>query len=132
MPTYRNDGDRPKYTVPPGGTIATEQIIVDSDLTKISEAPLWAPLKFSQTYNLTAGATQEVSIPTPNFDMYVVILQNTGGVNIYNGTSDTLAILLPNQLASFNTHGKIETLTLEAINDCTVTVAIFSEEVNIE
>jgi len=132
MPTYRNDGDRPKYTVPPGGTIATEQIIVDSDLTKISETPLWAPLKFSQTYNLSAGATQEVSVPTPNLDMYIVILQNTGGLNIYNGASDTLAVLLPNQLASFNTHGKIETLTLEAINTCTVTIAIFSEEVNIE
>jgi len=136
MPTYKNISDQIQYVdgkfIRPNETIETEQIITDPDFQKISDDPIWSPLKFSQTYNLTAGATQEVSIPTPDFDMYVVILQNTGGVNIYNGTSDTLAVLLPNQLASFNTYGKIETLTLEAINDCTVTIAIFSEEVNID
>jgi len=131
MPTYRNDGDRPKYTVPPGGTIATEQIIVDSDLTKISEAPLWAPLKFSQTYNLTAGATQEISVPTPNQNMYVAILKNTCGVTIYNGTSATIVSLLPNQLVSFETHGKVETLTIEAQNDGEVSIAISETPIEI-
>lgn len=135
MPTYKNISDQTQCVdgkfIRPNEIIETEQIITDPDFQKISDDPIWSPLKFSQTYNLTAGATQEISVPTPNQNMYVAILKNTCGVTIYNGASTTIVSLLPNQLVSFETHGKVETLTIEAQNDGEVSIAISETPIEI-
>ncbi len=135
MPTYRNKTNKIQYVsgmfVPPGETVATEEIIVSDGFEKISDNPVWSPLKFSQSFSLTAGQTQAIDIPTPEKNMYVSITKNTCGLNIYNATSGMIASLFPDQLIVFNTHGKVEQLTLEAWADGDVAVQISTEEVQI-